>query len=82
MNYVEAAFIGNELAEKCRIKLLRKHKQPKPRMFKDFSIYKEGYCIFCEDYRSYRSNVQRCIIFFIKSRQLDSVEKENNLIIF
>ena len=82
MNYVEAAVIANELAEKCVINKLRRHKQPETRSLKEFGIGEEGYCIFCEDFYSYRSAVQNCIRFFVKQREFDSIKKENNLIIF
>lgn len=82
MNVEDARLLANELAHECGIKKLRKHKQPTPCLLKDVGIDKEGYGLFYEEFRSSKSGVQSCIIFFIKTRELDSLELENNLIIF
>jgi len=82
MNLVEAGVLANRLTEKCGITKLRSHKKPEPRLLKDIGINEEGYCIFCEDYRSYKSGVQSCIILFVKTRELNKTEMGNNLIIY
>jgi hypothetical protein len=81
MNFVEAGVMANRITEKCGMIILRRHKKPEPRLLKDVGINEEGYCIFCEDYRSYKSAVQMCIILFVKTRELDKTEQGNNLII-
>ena len=82
MDYVDAAFTSNEITEKCGIEALRKHKNPEPRLFTDLGIEKEGYCVYCEGGRLYKSIVQHCINFYVKSRELNKDDFENDLIIY
>lgn len=46
MNYVDAAFYSNKLAEMCGIKNMRNIKQPEPRLLKDLGISEEDIVYF------------------------------------
>lgn len=81
MNKVDAIVIANELDKLCSFQLQR-YDPPQTRPLKDFGIDEEGYCVFCEGYRNYKSILQTCIIAFIKSRRLRKVEIGNDAIIF
>ena len=82
MNKVDAMVYADEIAKSCCIKKQRRHKQPVERPLKDFGKSKEGYCVFCEDYRSYISAIQHCVMLFVRTRELDKEEIGNDLIIF
>ena len=73
--------IANEMDKLCSFQLQR-YDPPQIRLLKDFGIDEEGYCVFCEGYRNYKSILQTCIIAFIKSRRLRKVEIGNDAIIF
>ena len=81
MNKVDAMAIAEQLDKDCNFQLQR-YSPPQARPLKDFGIDEEGYCIFCEGYRTYKSILQMCIIAFMKQRRLQKKEIGNDAIIF
>ena len=81
MNKVYAMAIVNEIDKLCNFQLQRYY-PPQICPLKDFGIDEEGYCIFCEDFRTYKSRIQTCIIAFMKLQRMQKVDIGNDAIIF
>jgi len=48
---------------------------------KELGINEEGYCIFCEGYRSEKGHIQRCVVTFtLKKYDFDLIEQDEDII--
>jgi hypothetical protein len=81
MNKVDVMVLANQLDKDCSFQLQR-YDPPQARLLRDFGIDKEGYGIYCEDYRNYKGILQRCIITFMKPRRFQKEEIGNDAILF
>jgi hypothetical protein len=81
LNEVDAMALANQLDTDCSFQLQR-YDPPQARSLKDFGIDKEGYGVFCEGFRNYKSILQSCIITFMKPRRLKKEEIGNDAILF
>lgn len=81
MTEIEAITWANTLDEDC-IQLSPGHKIPTARLLKEFNLDREGYGIFFENYGHSKGEVKRCIIFWVKKKNMKSKEKGKDLIIF
>jgi len=81
MNEIDAMVRADQLDKNCSFQLQR-YNPPQVRLLKDFGVDKEGYCIFCEDYSSYKSILKGCIGTFMIPRRFQKIEIGNDAIIY